>query len=201
MDRGQGFRILRKPLVSILDSILMKKVREGFGGRLEYFIGGGALLDIELQRFFYALGMPMYQGYGLTESGPVISANAPKQHKLGSSGIPVPGIDVRICDAEGHDMPSGETGEIVVRGENIMAGYWLNEEATNKTIRDGWLFTGDLGYLDQDGFLHVLGREKSLLISRDGEKCGLKVGTFGRSQSKGSWSCYNNFRKNLQMNK
>jgi long-chain acyl-CoA synthetase len=170
LDRGKGVRILRKPLVSILDRVLMKKVRAGFGGRLDYFIGGGALLDLDLQKFFYALGMPMYQGYGLTESGPVISVNAPQKHKLGSSGVPVPNMDIRICDPSGRELGVGEKGEIVVRGGNVMAGYWENEEATRESIRGGWLFTGDLGYLDGEGFLHVLGREKSLLISSDGEK-------------------------------
>ena len=149
---------------------MFKKVRENFGGRLEFFIGGGALLDIELQRFFYALGIPMFQGYGLTESAPVISANVPQRHKLGSSGSIVPNLQVKICDEEGNALPVGQKGEIVVKGENVMAGYWKNERATQEAIRDGWLQTGDLGYLDEDNFLYVLGREKSLLISHDGEK-------------------------------
>jgi long-chain acyl-CoA synthetase len=145
-------------------------VREAFGGRLVYFIGGGALLDIDLQRFFYAIGIPMYQGYGLTEASPVISANNPAQHKLGSSGALVKNLELRICDEEGKELPIGGKGEIVVRGDNVMGGYWANPEATKETIRDGWLFTGDLGYMDKDGFLYVLGRSKSLLIADDGEK-------------------------------
>ncbi|MBN2613434.1 MAG: AMP-binding protein [Bacteroidales bacterium] len=169
-NRGKGLKIFLKPLCKLFDKILFTKVREGFGGRLEFFIGGGALLDIELQRFFYAIGMPMYQGYGLTEAAPVISANNPKAHKMGSSGQIVKDLEIKICDEDGNSLPIGEKGEIVVKGENVMAGYWKNEEATNDTIKNGWLFTGDLGYLDKDRFLYVLGRFKSLLIADDGEK-------------------------------
>lgn len=169
-DKGKGFRFLLKPAVWLFDKILFSKVREGFGGRLNYFIGGGALLDIDLQRFFYAIGIPMYQGYGLTEASPVISANNPSKHKMGSSGTLVKDLRIRICDDDGNDLPVGTKGEIVVKGENVMVGYWQNPEATAETIRDGWLFTGDLGYMDSDGFLYVLGRFKSLLIGDDGEK-------------------------------
>lgn len=169
-DKGKGFKALKKPLHRIFDKIIFSKIREGFGGRLEFFIGGGALLDIELQRFFYAIGIPMFQGYGLSEAAPIISSNVPRKHKLGSSGSVVINLDVKICDDNGNELKCGEKGEIVCRGENVMAGYWKNEKATNETIRDGWLFTGDLGYFDEDGFLYVLGRNKSLLISSDGEK-------------------------------
>ncbi len=169
-DRGRGVRALLRPLVALFDAVLFRKIRANFGGRLEYFVGGGALLDLELQRFFYAVGIPMYQGYGLTEAAPVISSNTPRKHKLGSSGPLVPDLEVRIRDDAGRDLPAGAQGEIVVKGENVMAGYWKNEKATGEALRDGWLHTGDLGYLDADGFLYVLGREKSLLIGHDGEK-------------------------------
>ncbi len=165
--KGQSWN---KFLLSIYDKILFSKVREGFGGRLKFFIGGGALLDIELQRFFYAIGIPMLQGYGLSEATPVISANSLERHKLGSSGFLVCNLDLKICDSDGNELPLGEKGEIVVRGENVMLGYWKNEAATKEVIRDGWLYTGDMGYMDDDGFLYVLGRFKSLLISSDGEK-------------------------------
>ncbi len=169
-NRGQGKRKLKKPLYFLVDKLIFSKIRKNFGGRLEMFVGGGALLDIELQRFFYAIGIPMFQGYGLTEASPVISANNKKEHKLGSSGKVAKGIEIRICDENGKDLPVGEKGEIVIRGENVMAGYWKNEKATRETIRDGWLYTGDIGYLDADGYLYVLGRTKSLLIANDGEK-------------------------------
>jgi len=169
-DRGTGWRALLKPLVALFDAVLFRKVRANFGGRLEYFVGGAALLDLELQRFFAAVGIPVYQGYGLTEAAPIIAANTPRRHKLGSSGQLVPDLALRICDEQGRDLPAGAKGEIVVKGENVMQGYWQNPKATAETIRDGWLHTGDLGYLDRDGYLFVLGREKSLLIGHDGEK-------------------------------
>lgn len=169
-DKGKGWRAILKPYVRLFDKILFSKVREGFGGRLDFFIGGGALLDIELQRFFYAIGIPMFQGYGLSEASPVISSNAMHTHKLGSSGFLVSNMELKILNDDGEGVPVGEKGEIVIKGENVMLGYWDNEEATKETIKDGWLFTGDLGYLDKDKFLYVLGRFKSLLISDDGEK-------------------------------
>ena len=169
-DKGKGWRKLLWPEYKLFDKILFSKIRENFGGQLRFFIGGGALLDIELQRFFYAIGIPMFQGYGLSEAAPVISSNSERIHKLGSSGYLVSDIELRICDDDGNELGLYEKGEIVVRGENVMKGYWNNEEATRETIRDGWLYTGDMGYMDEDGFLYVLGRFKSLLIADDGEK-------------------------------
>jgi long-chain acyl-CoA synthetase len=169
-DRGKGARALYKPLLNFYDKILFSKIREGFGGNLNLFIGGGALLDIELQRFFFAIGMPMCQGYGLSEASPVISSNAMHAIKFGSSGKLVKYMELKICDLEGNELPQGEKGEIVVKGDNVMKGYWNNPKATEETIKDGWLFTGDMGYMDPDGFLYVLGRFKSLLIGSDGEK-------------------------------
>ena len=169
-NKGRGLQKLKKPLLNSYDKILFSKIRESFGGELDYFIGGGALLEIELQRFFYALGIPMYQGYGLSEASPVISSNSSGKHKLGSSGVLVNNMDLKICDEEGNELPVGEKGEIVIRGGNVMYGYWKNEAATKDTIKDGWLYTGDMGYMSDDGFLYVLGRFKSLLIADDGEK-------------------------------
>ena len=169
-NKGRGLQKLKKPLLNSYDKILFSKIRESFGGELDYFIGGGALLEIELQRFFYALGIPMYQGYGLSEASPVISSNSSGKHKLGSSGVLVNNMDLKICDEEGNELPVGEKGEIVIRGGNVMYGYWKNEAATKDTITDGWLYTGDMGYMSDDGFLYVLGRFKSLLIADDGEK-------------------------------
>ena len=171
-SRGRGWRFILRPAVALFDGLLFSKVRKAFGGELRFFVGGGALLDTELQRFFYAVGMPMFQGYGLSEATPVISTNSPRPHKcrFGSSGTLVQPLDCRILDEEGQELPNGQKGEIVIRGENVMAGYWKNPEATADTVRDGWLHTGDMGYLTDDGFLYVLGRFKSLLIASDGEK-------------------------------
>jgi long-chain acyl-CoA synthetase len=169
-NKGGIMKLHERIMLAIYDKILFSKVRGAMGGKLKFFIGGGALLDIELQRFFYAIGIPMYQGYGLSEATPVISSNTPKKHKLGSSGVLVKHLKLKILDPEGRELPTGEKGEIVIKGENVMLGYWKNPDATAETIRDGWLHTGDMGYMDKNGFLYVLGRFKSLLISSDGEK-------------------------------
>ena len=167
---SKGWRIFLKPLVALYDKILFSKVRENFGGELKFFVGGGALLDKDLQKFYCAIGIPMFQGYGLSEATPVLSSNGPKRHRFGSSGVLVKPLEIKICDSDGNALPVGEKGEIVVKGENVMAGYWRNPEATAQTVKDGWLYTGDLGYMGKDGLLYVLGRFKSLLIASDGEK-------------------------------
>ena len=182
-------------LLFIYDKLLFSKVRQAMGGKLRFFIGGGALLDIELQRFFYAVGIPMLQGYGLSEATPVIAANGIKKHKLGSSGTLADNLELKICDTEGKELPLGEKGEIVVKGENVMLGYWKNPEATKQTVIDGWLYTGDLGYMDKDGFLYVLGRFKSLLISSDGEKYspeGIEEGICDKTKYIEQMLLYNN---------
>ena len=169
-DKGKGLRFLQKPLLSVFDAILFKKIREGFGGNLMFFIGGGAILDSEMQQFFYAIGLPICQGYGLTEASPVISSNVPECVKFGSSGKPVKNMELKIVDADDNILQQGDKGEICVKGDNVMLGYWNNPTATAETIKNGWLHTGDMGYVDNDGFLYVLGRFKSLLIGNDGEK-------------------------------
>lgn len=162
----------RKPINAVIDKLVFSKVREGFGGRIKFFVGGGALLDIELQRYYCAIGMPVFQGYGLSEATPVICSNSMGHARFGSSGRVVKPMDIKICDEDGKEIPNGETGEIVIRGENVMAGYWKNPEATAKTIIDGWLHTGDRGYICKEDpeYLYVTGRFKSLLIASDGEK-------------------------------
>ncbi|MFN3412275.1 MAG: AMP-dependent synthetase/ligase, partial [Exilispira sp.] len=152
------------------DLLIFKKIRKIFGNDFQFFVGGGALLDIKQQEFFYTLGIPVYQGYGLTEAAPVISSNTPEKHKLGSSGIIAPTVQCKIIKEDGKEAKVGEKGQIVIKGENVMKGYYKNKVETEKTIKDGWLYTGDLGYFDEDGFLVVIGREKALLISEDGEK-------------------------------
>ena len=165
-----SWSLLARMKLMIYDKLIFSKIRANFGGRLKFFVGGGALLDIELQRFFYAIGMPMLQGYGLSEATPIISANGLLRHKLGSSGYLVKPLELKILDENGKELPVGEKGEIVIRGENVMLGYWKNPSASREALRDGWLYTGDMGYMDEDGFLYVLGRFKSLLIGHDGEK-------------------------------
>lgn len=169
-NKGKGARAFYKPLYQMFDNIIFKKIRANFGGRLRFFIGGGALLDTELQRFFSAIGIPVCQGYGLSEASPVISSNTPDIIKFGSSGKLVKYMDIKILDSESRELPVGEKGEICIKGENVMLGYWNNPEASAEVLVDGWLHTGDMGYMSSDGFLYVLGRFKSLLIGGDGEK-------------------------------
>jgi long-chain acyl-CoA synthetase len=201
--QGDGFRNgkwhghrLLKPIHAFFDKLIFQKIRnEGFGGRLKFFVGGGALLDIAFQKFFTALGIPIHQGYGLSEAAPIISANCPGAQKMGTSGRVVPNLKIKICDDTGRELPKGQKGEIVVRGENVMVGYWNNPEASAKTVKDGWLFTGDMGYMDDEDFLVVLGRYKSLLISDDGEKFspeGIEEILVGRSKYIHQIMLYNN---------
>ena len=170
-NRGTEFvDVFRKPLVSLFDKVIFKSVRQGLGGNMKFFVGGGALLDIDLQKYYCAIGIPMYQGYGLSEATPIISANSPHKHIFGSSGKVVSPMEIKILDADGVELPFGVKGEICIKGENVMAGYWKNPKSTANTIVDGWLHTGDMGYMRDEEMLYVVGRFKSLLIAADGEK-------------------------------
>lgn len=194
-NKGPGFTSLYKPLMKLYDKILFSKIRESFGGRLEFFVGGGALLDIEYQKFFFAIGIPMFQGYGLTEASPIISSNSITKHKFGSSGFVAENMQLKICDDKRNELPVGEQGEIVIKGENVMLGYWNNPEASAQSLNNGWLYTGDLGYMDKDGFLYVLGRNKSLLIADDGEKFspeGIEETYIGQSKYISQCMLFNN---------
>lgn len=166
-----GVRARNALVHGIAKALIFNKVkRMVFGKNIRFCVGGGALLDVKQQEFFAAFGVPIFQGYGLTEAAPVISSNTPSKHKFGTSGIVAPSVQCRILRPDGSECAVGETGEIVIRGENVMKGYFRNPEATAKALRDGALYTGDLAYYDKDGFLVVVGREKALLIAADGEK-------------------------------
>ncbi len=154
----------------LADAVVFSKVRRTFGRNIRFCVGGGALLDRKQQEFFKAIGVPIYQGYGLTEAAPVISSNTPYAHKIGSSGIVAASVECRIINEDGSACAVGEVGRIAVRGENVMKGYFRNASATAEALQDGMLLTGDRGYFDEDGYLYVVGREKALLISPDGEK-------------------------------
>ena len=171
-NQGGICQFWKRPLMALFDKLIFKAVRQGLGGRMLFFVGGGALLDIELQRYYNAIGIPVFQGYGLSEATPIICANSEGHAIFGSSGRIVSPMDCKICDADGKEVPTRTRGEIVIRGENVMAGYWKNPKSTEETIVDGWLHTGDMGYVDDrhPGYLWVVGRFKSLLISADGEK-------------------------------
>ena len=172
-NAGGFCQLWKKPLIALFDKLIFKAVRQGMGGRMKFFVGGGALLDIELQRYYNAIGIPMFQGYGLSEATPIICANAPGHAIFGSSGRIVSPLELKICDSEGNEVPDGQRGEIVIKGENVMAGYWKNPVSTANTVIDGWLHTGDMGYVLREkhpGFLWVVVRFKSLLIDAAGEK-------------------------------
>lgn len=129
------------------------------GGEIKRCYCGGAPLAPSIEQRFFEEGVPLYNGYGLTEASPVVSVNTPDHHKLGTVGKPLPGVEVRIAD----------DGEVLVRGPNVMLGYWDDPEATAEALRDGWLHTGDLGELDDEGFLSITGRKKELLVLSTGK--------------------------------
>ncbi len=163
-------RMKKMAAYQLANKLIFGKLREVFGGNLKFCVGGGALLDVKQQKFFYAIGTPVFQGYGLTEATPIISANTPFKHKLGTSGGIINGVKCKIIKSDGTQAKVNEKGEIVIWGDNVMKGYYKNPQASAEVLRDGGLYTGDMGYYEEDGFLMVTGREKALLISQDGEK-------------------------------
>ncbi|MFO1038777.1 MAG: AMP-dependent synthetase/ligase [Geminicoccaceae bacterium] len=142
-----------------LDRLVRTKVKERFGGRIKALVSGGAPLNYDVGLFFVALGLPVFQGYGQTEASPVISVNWPGKSRLDTVGLPLEGVDLKIAD----------DGEILVRGDLVMRGYWKDEEATAQTLRDGWLHTGDIGEVNGEGFLKITDRKKDIIVVSGGD--------------------------------
>ena len=144
--------------------------KKAFGSRIKFCVSGGARSGAPQELFFTALGIPFLAGYGLTEASPIVSANVLGCAKFGTVGKPMPSVQVAILDEEGKRLPTGQVGEIAVHGDSVMLGYYKNPEDTARVLSGTWLRTGDLGLLDEEGFLSVRGRIRSLLISDSGEK-------------------------------
>ena len=143
---------------------IFKDVHAATGGRIALFIVGGAAINPKVVEDFQALGFPMIQGYGMSENAPIIAVNRDKYSKPASVGPAMPGTEIRIINQNDDGI-----GEIIVRGPSVMLGYYENPEATEEAIRDGWLYTGDYGYFDEDGFLYIAGRKKNVIVTKNGK--------------------------------
>jgi long-chain acyl-CoA synthetase len=156
----QKMNIFEKLLNSLVNLLVRKKIKKQFGGNLRAFISGGGALDKEIGEFLNAIGLPTLQGYGLTETSPVVSCNPIHKIKVETVGPPFRGNKVKIA----------EDGEILVKGENVMLGYWNKKEETANVIKDGWLHTGDIGEIDpEDGYLKITDRKKDIIVSTGGD--------------------------------
>jgi len=153
------FRLMKKVKSQKVRKMIFKKVHDAFGGRLKYMVSGGAKLPLEIAQDLTTLGFTVIEGYGLTETSPIVSFNPPEKIKLGSVGIPIEGVEV---------MTTSE-GEIIVRGDNVMKGYWNNPEETQKVIINGWFYTGDLGKIDEEGYIYITGRKKEIIVLGSGK--------------------------------
>jgi long-chain acyl-CoA synthetase len=155
--RKPGFLLERR--FALADKLALSKIRDLFGGRVRLCVTGAAPISQEILEFFWAAGIVILEGYGMTETSTAASINRPDNYKFGTVGLPFPGVEVRIAD----------DGEICVKGPNIFQGYHGKEEATRETLVDGWLHTGDLGAIDEDGFVRITGRKKDIIITAGGK--------------------------------
>jgi long-chain acyl-CoA synthetase len=156
---GQSLSLIDRLIDPLLSVLVRKKLKARFGGRIKYFVSGGAALNPEVGLFFSSLNIGILQGYGQTEAAPLISVNLPGKIKIASVGPAIDGVEVKLS----------ETGELLVRGNNVMQGYWRDEKATAMTIKNGWLYTGDLAEIDRDGYITISGRAKDLIVTSGGD--------------------------------
>ena len=157
--RNENFSIYEKLMNLICGKIVRKKIQNQFGGNLQAFISGGGALDKKIGEFLNSIGLPTLQGYGLTEASPVVSCNLPNLVKVESVGPPFSTNEIKIA----------EDGEILVKGENVMLGYWNKEKETKEMIKDNWLYTGDIGEIDSEGFLKITDRKKDIIVNLGGD--------------------------------
>ena len=158
--RGESVGIIGSVQASLADTLVFSKIRENLGGRIRYLVSGSAPLPAEIAEFFQGIGLPIIEGYGLTETSPILTVNPPNAPRAGTVGQVIPGVELRIA----------EDGEILARGPNIMQGYLNKPEATAEALRDGWFHTGDIGTIDAHGYLHITDRKKDLLVTSGGKK-------------------------------
>ncbi|MEO7969868.1 MAG: AMP-binding protein, partial [bacterium] len=163
MIKGNAW--LRDRISLNLGPLIFYPIHEGMGGRIRYFISGGSALSEKLQKDFQGLGFTVLEGYGLTEASPVLTVTRPENRMLtGSVGRPLPGVEVKIADPDASGV-----GEVIARGPNVMLGYYADEDATRSTLVERWLYTGDLGRLDEDGNLFLVGRSKEIIVDTNGK--------------------------------
>ena len=160
-----------RPIGFLLKPFISKKIREGFGAKLRFFVSGGARLDPKTARELAGFGFTILEGYGLTETSPVATFNPLRRQKFGSVGVAIPDVEIKISNPDKEGLPAGKAGigEVLIRGPNVMKGYYKRQKETDEVIKDGWFYSGDLGYIDKDGYLFLTGRRKEVIVLSSGK--------------------------------